>query len=92
VIDVSDVYAPDEIERLHRAYGWSNYVGSAAFGRRMQSEVEQFAEFQSHNYAARDTWATVSFQDWQRHLKYAGQMLHWDAFVALRDKALEGKK
>lgn len=88
---VEEVYTPEERLQIHRLYGWTNYIWSSAHARRMQSEHDQYAAFIQRNLEARDTWATVSFEDWQRHLKYAGQV-HWDDYVALRDKALEGKK
>lgn len=87
-----EVYTPSEIDRLHQTYGWSNYIASSAHSRRMQSEYEQFNDFLSRNFEARDTWATVSFEDWQRHLKHDGNQAYWGDFVARRDKALEGKK
>jgi hypothetical protein len=55
----------------------------------LTDDQSRYDEFRALNTAARDTWATVSFEDWLRHLKHCGSQMYWGDFVALRDKALE---
>lgn len=60
----------------------------------MKTDHELYTDFIARNSlnGARDTWGTVSFEDWQSHLKFDGNQTYWGDFVARRDKALEGKK
>lgn len=49
MIEVADVYAPDEIRQLHDSYGWTNYISSSAHAKRMQAA---YAKADDAAYAA----------------------------------------
>jgi hypothetical protein len=55
-------------------------------------EWVHYLDFKGRNYHARDTWGTVSFEDWQRHLKHGGYQTYWGDFVKRRDKGMEEGK
>lgn len=37
MIDVSEVYTPEEMLIIHRTRGWTDYIWSSAHARRMQA-------------------------------------------------------
>lgn len=52
----------------------------------------QYLGWKSRNHS--DTWGTVSFEDWNRHLRYANNQagMSWTDFVKLRDEGMEEGK
>lgn len=51
------------------------------------SDRDEYDKFRLRNREAHDTWATVSFEDWNRCLRFSNSQTYWGDFVKQRDAA-----